>query len=146
MTVTVHTMSGVVTPWVTYTPTFTGFGTAASISVWSRRVADTLQIRGKFTSGTSTGTEARITLGFNGTDGNVTSSATKVPSIQQAGTMIVGANGAFSLYTLIESNIGYLTIGVQASGSNGLTKALGNAIASSGNVVTFLAEIPISGW
>jgi hypothetical protein len=42
-------------------------------------------LRGKFTGGTSTAVEAQMTLGFNGTNANVTSDAKKVPSIQLAG-------------------------------------------------------------
>lgn len=134
------------TDWIAYTPTFTGFGTVASVSFWSKRTGDTLYIRGKFTVGTPTATEARITLGFNGTNANVNSDATKVPSLMLAGdvgTTLVSAN---AFYVLIESNIGYLTFGLQGVGNSGLTKVNGNAITTAGNVWSIIAEIPISGW
>lgn len=135
-----------VTPWVTYTPTFTGYGTAASVSMWSRRVGDTLEVRGKFTSGTPTGVEARISLGFNGTDGNVTSSATKVASIQLAGDIVSSAAGATTLYALIESAVGYLTLGAQSAALAALTKQNGNVVFVAGNVISIVATVPISGW
>jgi len=140
-----HTVD-VLTPWVAYTPTFTGFGTAASVSFFSRRVGDTLYIRGKFTTGTPTATEARITLGFNGTNANVNSDATKVPSIMIAGFAIRQTAAAGVWTALIESNVGYLTFGAQNAANAGLTKQLGNALMGVGEVFAFNAEIPISGW
>lgn len=130
------------TDWVTYTPTFTGFGTVSSISIWSKRIGDTLHIRGKFTSGVSTAVEARMTLGFNGTNGVITSDATKVPSIQMAGAC--GLGGTVAVNALIESNIGYITF---ARGDvAGMTKALANSFISTGVVLSVMAEVPISGW
>lgn len=134
------------TPWVAYTPTFTGFGTASAIFIESRRAGDTLHIRGKFTSGTSTAVEARMTLGFNGTNGNVTSDATKVPSIQLAGYCGQTLTGANSIVTLIESSIGYVTFGLQSAGGASLTKANGSTLITSGNSLSIMAEVPISGW
>lgn len=135
----------IITPWVAYTPTFTGFGTPSGIFFESRRVGDTLEVRGKFTAGTSTATEARITLGFNGTNANVTSDSVKVPSIQCAGLGVVGV-ATDSLYTiLIESAVGYFTFGIQDVSAAGLTKLNGNSFLS-GNTISFSASVPISGW
>lgn len=134
------------TPWITYTPTFTGFGTAASVSIWSRRVGGNLEIRGKFTIGTPTATEARLTLGYNGVSANVTSDATKVTAIQLAGPLIVDSAGASSFFVLIESNVSYLTFGLQNGSTAALTKQNGNAPFGTGTTVSFLAFIPITGW
>jgi hypothetical protein len=49
-----------ITPWVAYTPTLTGFGTALSVAFVWRRVGDTLHVCGRFASGITTGTEARV--------------------------------------------------------------------------------------
>lgn len=137
----------VITPLVAYTPTFTGFGTATSISMWSRRVGDTLEIRGYFTTGTTTATEARISLGFNGTDSNVTSDATKVAAIQTANGFFIQAGASASLLVpLIESNVGYLTFGAQTGAAAGLTKQNGDAAFTSSRKYSFFASVPISGW
>jgi hypothetical protein len=136
----------IVTPWVAYTPTFTGFGTPTGVSIWSRRVGDTLHIRGYFTTGTTTATEARISLGFNGTDSNVVSSSTKVAGLQSAGTAIGNAATTSNLYTLIESNVGYLTFGVQNGSFGALDKRTGSSIFSSATPYSLTAEIPIGGW
>ena len=51
-----------VTDWQSYTPTFTGFGTASSVAMYWRRSGDSIEIKGRFTSGTSTATEARVSF------------------------------------------------------------------------------------
>ena len=87
-----------------------------------------------------------MTMGFNGTNANVTSDAVKVPSLQLAGPTAFSVAGAAQGYVLIESNIGYITFGLQAAGNAGLTKTLGSTIVASGTACSFTAEIPISGW
>ena len=141
------TFQSIITDWVAYTPTFTGFGTPTNVQIWSRRVGDTLYIRGRFAGGTTTATEARITLGYNGTNANVTSSSTKITSIQLAGFACYNAAGNVS-NTLIESNVGYLTFGTQNTGTvgGGLAKQNGNALLGSGTVYSFQAEVPVDTW
>lgn len=133
------------TAWVSYTPTFTNFGTVTGISAWSRRVGDTLQIRAKFTTGTTVVAQASMSLGFNGTDLNVTSDATKVPSIQVAGVGVLSINAATGLFTLIESAATALAFGFQSGTTAGLTKLTGSQFGN-GTIVSITADIPISGW
>lgn len=127
--------------WRTYTPTFTGFGTVNTHSIWWARVGDSLKIRGKFTSGTSTGVEARISF-----PGSITSDSTKVTGLQGAGIDFYGTAGAASYYTLIDSGVAYLNFGVQNSGSAGLSKANGNTFSANGEFISFTFECPITGW
>lgn len=134
------------TPWVAYTPTFTGFGTATAINMESRRQGDTLQVRGKFTAGTVTAVEAQMTFGFNGVSGNVTSDSTKVSSIQVAGSVVRTTVGNIALYTLVESSKSYLTFGAQYASGGGITKSNGSAGFVSSDVNAVQADIPISGW
>jgi hypothetical protein len=132
---------GIITDWVAYTPTFQGFGSPSSIQVYSRRVGDTLQIRGRFTSGTTTGSQARMTLGYNGTNSNVTSSNTKITGIQRA--------GSFSFYTasiLIQANVGYVTFSATTSIANSIVPLNGNALFNNGDVLTFMIEVPVDTW
>lgn len=142
------TVVPMITPWVTYTPTFTGFGTAASVSFWSRRVGDTLEIEGVFSAGTPTATEARVTLGYNGTNANVTSDATKVASIRLAGNWATDNSslGQNYLSVLIESAVGYITFGYQSASGASLTKLNGSSVASAGSIISVRASIPITGW
>lgn len=137
---------GICTGWVTYTPTFTGFGTPSNVEFWSCRIQDTLVVRGKFTSGSSTATEARITLGFNGTNANVNSSSTVITAIQTAGVATYSVNGAQMNFVLIESNVGYVTFSIQAGSNNGLTKLNGSSLIASGQSLSFLAFVPVTTW
>jgi hypothetical protein len=50
------------TEWVSYTPTFVGAGTVTSIGVYWRRVGDSIEIAGNFTTGTATGVGFTMTL------------------------------------------------------------------------------------
>jgi hypothetical protein len=135
----------IVTPWVAYTPTFTGFGTATNISIWSRRCGGSLEIRGKFTTGTSTATEARLALGFNGTSGNVSADSIKVSGIQVAG-YTASASTTVIFVPLIESGVAYLTWSREDNGQTGLTKLNGDTGFGSAVTVSFFAAVPISGW
>lgn len=139
--------TSIITPWVAYTPaTFQGLGTATGVSFFSRRVGGNLEIRGKFTAGTTTASEMRVSFGFNGTDANVTSSSTALASgVNIAGTFGISANVAAGLHALIEQSVSYLTFSSQTGSSNSLTKLNGNAFASS-TQFSIMASVPISGW
>lgn len=129
---------------VAYTPTLTGFGTASGIAIFSRRVGDSVHVYGKFTSGTATATEARMTLGFGGTNANVTSRST-LTTVNLAGTGTLSANAAYSYTVLMEPSVGYVTFGRQGVDSAGLSKANGNALIGTDTIsVNFI--VPIQGW
>jgi len=142
------TFQSIITDWVAYTPTFTGFGTVSNIQIWSRRVGDTLHIRGRIQAGTPTAVEAQMTLGYNGTNSNVTSSSTKITGIQLAGGLIFDGGGASMANTLIESNKGYITFGYQAVAGaiGGLTKYAGSSLVATNTVISFMAEVPIASF
>lgn len=142
------TFQSIITDWVAYTPTFTGFGTVSNVQIWSRRVGDTLHIRGRVQAGTPTAVEAQMTLGYNGTNSNVTSSSTKITGIQLAGGFIFDGGGASMANTLIESNKGYITFGYQAVAGavGGLTKYAGSSLVATNTVVSFMAEVPIASF
>ncbi|MGV8953874.1 MAG: hypothetical protein ACOH2M_22440 [Cypionkella sp.] len=133
------------TAWVAYTPTFNNFGTVTGISAWSRRVGDTLQIRAKFTTGTTVAAQASMGIGFNGANVNVTSDATKVPSTQLAGSGVLSINAATAVYTLIESAATAIVFSFQ-SGTTAGTAKLNGASFGDGTTVSVTADIPISGW
>ncbi len=137
---------GVITPWVAYTPTFNGFGTPTTIQIFSRRVGNSLQIRGNFTCGTSTAAEARMTIGFNGTNANVTSSTALVPAITTCGSGNSSFAFAGALMPLIESAVQYITFGTFQASGNGLTKRNGDVFTAAGTIISVLVDIPIQGW
>jgi hypothetical protein len=131
--------------WISYTPTYTGFGTVSVSNVFYRRVGDSIQIQGKFTPGTTTATEARISL-----PSGLTSDSAKIPAIRlvgkftKAAAVSAGNGGQWEMY--VESGVTYMTMGLFNPNFNGLTKQNANAIVGSGEVVSLFAEFPISGW
>lgn len=129
------------TDWAPYTPTFTGFGTPTGVEFEYRQVGGNYEIRGKFTSGTSTATEARVSL-----PNSATSAGTSViPSIAVVGYGNYNVSTSNQLNILIEPSVQYITFAQQGSGSNGLTKLTGSTLLSSGNAISFFASVPISG-
>jgi len=135
-----------ITPWVAYTPTFTGFGTVSGVEFYSRRVGDVLQIRGVFASGTSTGVQAEVTLGFNGTNANVSSSGTVLTALEYCGT--AGYNQAASLFItlLVASSSGFFSFGIQNASRAGYTPVTGTTLAASGQIFSVQADIPVTTW
>lgn len=134
-----------ITDPVAYTPTFTGFGTAASVNFVSWREGAYLCVEGKFTTGTCTATEARISLGFGGGNSNVTSLST-LASPQLCGYQAGPASGTSVAGTvLIEPSVSYLTLGFTSVSSTGLTKLNGNSFTNA-SAMSLFARVPIAGW
>jgi len=134
------------TDWTSYTPTFTGFGTAASIEFFYRRVGNNCEIKGRFTVGTATATEARVSLPTG-----LTSQGTSViPSLVICGYgSAAGANTTdFGGKTvLIEPSVSYVTFGeISATTNSSTTKQNANAITVSSVMFQFNASVPILGW
>lgn len=136
-----------ITDPVSVTPTFTGLGTVTSINIRSWREGAYLNMEGNFTSGTTTATEARISLAFNG--GTVTSS-----SILPTGTSIIGnwvrgtsaANHGGMI--LAEANVAYVTFSDSTVFSNTASDATSKTQGPMGNntLTSFFFSIPIAGW
>lgn len=132
-----------ITPWVAYTPTFTGFGTATAINFRSRKVGNTLEVMGTFTPGTTTATEGRITLGFNGTSANVSVDST-LGTRTVAGVIAFNTAFAGSGVTLIEASQTFFCLGLQTATTNSsYVKALGNVFTSS-VTLSVTALVPLS--
>lgn len=128
--------------WTAYTPTFTGFGTVSSPECQHKREGSDQLIRCKFAAGTTTATEARVSLA----GGVVAAGTDKIPTIQSAGwaAFSVAVAGQFSV--LMEPGVGYVTFGKQSSTEASLTKLNGSSLVSSGQILSFTARVPIAGW
>lgn len=138
----------VVTDWLSYTPTFAGFGTPSSVSFKSRRVGDSLEVWGAFVSGTATAVAGTFTLGYNGANNNVTADTSKFAS----GTVLIGHGNAtassttyFGLDVLYVASTNLMGFGLQTSTANSATMANGNVLAN-GTQFVFYAKVPIAGW
>lgn len=139
-----------VTDTMTYTPTIVGFGSPSAINFTSRRDGDCLEVIGSFTSGTSTSTAASITLGFNGTNANVTADTSKIGASKFVGKVGIGkASTTYFSASILSpaSNATTVQFGIQTSAASEITPgANGDAIATSGVGVHFSFRIPIVGW
>lgn len=134
--------------WVQYTPTITGFGTVSSVAFYSRRVGDTLEVQGLFVPGTTTATQAQITIGYNGSNANVTiASGTKYGGGIIGHANLNAANGTYFTLDVISSpTLNYINLGAQTASSSSAVAANGSAVANSGNQVAMYFKVPIQGW
>lgn len=134
---------------VAYTPTFTAFGTATSISFFSWREGPSICIQGNWTFGTTTGSQAQVTLGYNGTSANISSHAS-YPS----GGQVVGKGNRVTSSTTFFSGFSVLVInsatnflmGAETSTTDGVSAAVGTGLGASGNKAEIFAKILVDGW
>jgi len=139
-------LNNVVTPWVAYTPTFTGFGTPTGVSIYSRRVGNVLEIRGNFTTGTSTAALATLTLGFNGTNANVLSSNVSIGNIQICGSWTTSLAAVAFPTMLIQANQVFVNFGAMSATTAGNDPIDGNVLTGTGTAVTFMCSVPVDVW
>lgn len=133
-----------VTDWQAYTPTFTAFGTVTSPEFLWRRVGSDMFIMGKFVTGTTTATEARISLPL----GLSTANSTIIPSIRTAeGALYRNTATASNGYSpLLEMNTSYITLGRTANSGVALTKVNGTDFNATETQVISCGPIPIGSW
>lgn len=127
------------TDWTSYTPATTqGFGTVTSANFEYKQVGDSYYIRGKFTSGTVSGVEARI-----GLPNGKTIKSGDPRKISGVGTL--ASSSANQNVVLTDGGEAYLKFGIQSGSTGGLAVANGNSIIGSGAAFTFFAHVPIEG-
>lgn len=130
---------------VAWTPTFTGFGTVSGVTAYSWRVGSELFYEITWTCGTTTATEARVSLGYNGTDGSVTSAST-YPTLSVVGSCVCGVNTAI-YYALAEASKTYLTFGRANPGDTAaLVKRNASSMFDNGCTISIKGSIRIQGW
>jgi hypothetical protein len=135
-----------VTDWAAYTPTFAGFGTTSGASFFSRRVGDSLEFKGIFTTGTTTGVTAAISLGYGGANANVTTDASKTGNwITGKASINASSTTYFTLSVLASTGSSNINLGTQGSTTNEQTAILGTGIGA-GSVIELWGMVPISGW
>lgn len=136
-----------ITDAVAYTPTFTGFGTVTNIKVKSQRIGDSLRVFGYFQTGTNTGVEARMTLGYGGVDSNVNIDTAKIGNTVIIGSAASTESGSatYFLTAPLSGTTNYIKFGRQTSTATVTAAANGNAWAN--NVyISFDLLVPIAGW
>jgi hypothetical protein len=134
--------TSIITKEESYTPTFTGFGATTSTVnfTWERR-GNKLIVNGRFTAGTPTATEARISL-----PNGLISDTNLISTIQLCGIWTLNDNIAGSSFILIEPNVSYITFSLQTGSQFGSTKRNGNEVTITGKIIILQFEIPIQNW
>lgn len=140
----VYDINNVDTDWIAYTPTFTGFGTVTGIDIEYKRVGDSLKVRGYFTSGTPTATEAQISLPDSliikgGSSTSISGSYGRSASTANAGGFILSTSGD-SFVNMASPQVFSNTATISLNAVNG------DNVAGSGERVSLEFEIPIQGW
>lgn len=144
-------MGPAMTDWVAYTPTLVGFGATGGIAFRSRRVGDSLEVLGQFANGTGTGVGATMTLGFNGSNGNVVVDTSKTVSTGSGQILGIAAQLAssttyFGAYILAPStNVNTVNFAVQTSTTSAISPAVGSVFTSS-TLIEVNFRVPIVGW
>lgn len=132
-----------VSDWVSYTPTFTSF-TTSSQTFWWKRVGDTLQVKGRFTVASVSGTEAQVSIPFTSADSTKINGTLEVAGKAEYSNVSTTFFGGLSV--LIEPSKAYITFGVESSTVAPLTKVTGSQLSSVGQTISLFAQIPIAGW
>lgn len=123
-----------VTDWLAYTPTIVGFGTPSSVLFDYRRVGDTIQVRGRFTSGTNTAVLASISF-----PGGLTSTASGI-FISSEGQSTSATNTRFNVAS-VSGSTGFSLY----DNTTGVAQLNGSSFSNS-SILIFEAEAKIQGW
>lgn len=123
-----------VTDWLAYTPTIVGFGTPSSVLFDYRRVGDTIQVRGRFTSGTNTAVLASISF-----PGGLTSTASGI-FISSEGQSTSATNTRFNVAS-VSGSTGFSLY----DNTTGVAQLNGSSFSNS-SILIFEADAKIQGW
>ena len=130
------------TDWISYTPAITGFGTPppANIDFKYRRIGDSIEIQGRFTSGSPTAVEAQL-----GLPSALTINNNKISLLKVVGGLSTDVSGSSPFNTTATGNDAFLNITTDV-GASGIAPLVANSVVSPGAVLTFYATVPITGY
>jgi hypothetical protein len=132
----------VMTDPISYTPTYAGFGTVTTAYAYYVRSGSTIKIWGRATAGTVSGTTAAISL----PTGISVASIQAINGVVGVFAINDGATVTDTKYNMLAGpNVTSINIGRRASGGE-LTNRAGNLIAATGDVFSWYAEVPVTGW
>jgi hypothetical protein len=138
------------TEWEVYaSPSFVGFGSPTNVEIFTRRVGDELEMRGRFTAGTVAGVAAGIQLpsGLNiDTSKSTTFSNTTVGHYFRA--LNTTLHGGSMLTTSAPANIVYFgsSSGFSGSSANAMNQGTGTGSFANNDNVSFTCRVPIAEW
>lgn len=132
----------VTTAWASFTPVFTGVGTATNIEFWWRQRGQNYEISGRYTWGTVTATPPGISLPNSASVGTTVSASNHL--LGQAASTNVNA-GYYTVYT--QASATQIFIGVSNAAIAGLTSTNASAFGGaggSGTTFSFTVSVPIA--
>lgn len=134
----------VVTDWTSYTPTIAGFGSPAAVNFKYRRVGDTIEVTGRFQSGTPAVAAATISL-----PAGLAADVSKVPNtanwlVGDAGSGL--ADAVVNRFALIYATTTTVTFSRRTSSASDLTAVTADGVAASGHQLSVRFSLPIAGW
>lgn len=131
--------------WVPFTSTLSAsFGTTTNAFFVYRRVADNLEVRGYFTSGTVTAAQATASIGGLTTDSSGKLNGSTGTVVGKFSTSSTSGTSYGSI--LVAAGATTINFGLDTSTSNGLAAGNANVILGSSNTLSFFCSMPISGW
>ena len=131
------------TGWTNYTPTTQGFGSITNSNFQWRRVGDSIELRGTFTTGTVSTTEARVYFPSSVGNALLPDSVTTVIK----GSAARGTSAAGGWTVLVHNGANYIRFGAQNAADGGVNSKNASDIFNSSDTVSFYTTgIPISGW
>lgn len=131
------------TETTSYTPTITGFGTTTNVDFTYRRVGDSVEIRGKFTSGIPTAVEAQLSLPSG--LAIKTGDPIRLSGFGTRNNAVVAAKLFTMLSTGDDTFLNMATVHYTI-GLDPLLPENGNLITANGDDFSFFATVPIQGW
>lgn len=120
-----------------------GLGTVTN-NLQCKRHGSDLVMRGRFTVGAPSASEARIPLPL--WNGSQLSTTAAIATTEMAGFAHRNALTTTQYGILSEASVAYLTMDAQSGGTAGLTKQNGSTLFGTGDIVSFTARVPIAGW
>mgnify|MGYP003647328105 CR=1 FL=1 len=126
--------------WKAYTPVTAGLGTITSDNMFYRRIGDSVEIMGAFTTGTTSATELQI-----GLPTGLISDSTKVPNIRICGQIDRDSVSSTLGNVAIESAKSYMVV-TYATATGGYAAKQNGNFFTTGNRLSIIAKVPVSGW
>ena len=147
--VVVESTDSVISEWTDYTPTLSGFGTTTSESFYYRRVGDSVEIMGRFVTGTVTATYAAVSLpfGLQVDTTKIGSGSISTGYVVGSGTRGAASTGGNDLVMLYSGDNTNISMSIYDNPSlQPFTSQLANAFLGSANNVEVRFKVPIAGW
>lgn len=127
--------------WISYSPTSQGLGTLSNVELRYRRVGDSAEILGCYTTGTTTAVEGQL-----GLPPGLTISSTKMPILTKVGKLVSDRQIGNGLSVLATGGDTYLNFADENSAGGGLTVQTGVNTHVPSQKVCINATVPIQGW